>query len=203
MKKMHKNNRWSLGRAIGTLLCGLCLLCACGRKETYLHFVPTDIAGWDKTEKLDFRVDSLPESADYVPDLLVRKVVAGDYPYQSLTLEVRQRWVLPEVQQRRKPKSNKRTYLVPLPQERPRVQRSRRSRLLLERTDTVVCRFMTAGGDLMAGGVSLAQYTFTLPPLTLPRGAEGRIVVRHLMLKEVIPGISDVGVSLTPSWVRH
>lgn len=189
---------------MGVLVCAwLCGLTACVRDEAYLRFVPTDLAGWDKTESLDFRIDSLPESAHYAPQLLVRKAVAGNYPYQSLTLEVRQRWVLPEPPPPPPRKPSERTYLVSLPQQRPRVPRARTTRLLLERTDTVVCRFMTPAGDLMAGGVSLSQYAFPLPPLTLPRGAEGRVAVRHLMLKEVVPGISDIGISLSAASLSH
>ncbi len=195
-----RSRRILFGSVMGVLLCALT---ACVRDEAYLCFMPIDLSGWDKTESLDFRIDSLPESAHYVPQLLVRKAVAGNYPYQSLTLEVRQRWVLPEPPPPQQRNPSERTYLVSLPQQRSRVPRVRKNRLLLERTDTVVCRFMTPAGDLIVGGVSLSQYACPLPPLSLPRGAEGRIAVRHLMLKEVVPGISDVGISLSASSSQH
>ncbi len=79
------------------------------------------------------------------------------------------------------------------------------------RRDTVRCRLMDSVTHRMGKGVYMYQYEVPLPPMTLRCGQTGQVRVTHLMRREILPGIRDVGVlvsrqSLNPSWpdcVRH
>lgn len=65
-----------------------------------------------------------------------------------------------------------------------------------ERLDTVVCRFTNAAGDPVSRGLSLNQYEFTVDTVSLGPGSCGHVSVRHIMRREILPGVSDVGVIL-------
>lgn len=62
------------------------------------------------------------------------------------------------------------------------------------RLDTVVCRFTNAAGDPVNHGLSLNQYEFPFDTLYLERGTHGRISVRHIMRRDILQGVSDVGI---------
>lgn len=66
------------------------------------------------------------------------------------------------------------------------------------RQDTLVCPLANADGDLNGRGVSLFQYDFPLDTVTLAPGSSGQIVVRHIMRRDILLGISDIGVKVTP-----
>lgn len=65
-------------------------------------------------------------------------------------------------------------------------------------TDTLACNLVNAKGDPDGRGVSLLQYDFALDTLSLPAGTAGIITVRHIMSRDILQGISDVGLRLTP-----
>lgn len=65
-------------------------------------------------------------------------------------------------------------------------------------TDTLACNLVNAKGDPDGRGVSLLQYDFALDTLSLPAGTTGTISVRHIMSRDILQGISDVGIRLTP-----
>ena len=71
-----------------------------------------------------------------------------------------------------------------------------RDSLLMVRNDTLVADLSADDGELRAHGISLHPYTFPLATLRLPKGAKGRITVRHLMQREIITGIESVGLSI-------
>lgn len=64
-------------------------------------------------------------------------------------------------------------------------------------SDTVACRLVSTGGDVMGKGVSLYQYHFHVKELQLNPGDSLHVVVRHNMKRELLPGVSDVGIDLT------
>lgn len=64
--------------------------------------------------------------------------------------------------------------------------------------DTLACNLTNAKGDPDGRGVSLLQYDFALDTLSLPAGTAGTITVRHIMSRDILQGISDVGLRLTP-----
>lgn len=67
---------------------------------------------------------------------------------------------------------------------------------LVNRTDTLECAFGSPDVTLRAKGVSLYPYEFPLCVLPLPAHATGRIVIRHLMNQQVLPGFDAIGLRM-------
>ncbi len=63
--------------------------------------------------------------------------------------------------------------------------------------DTLSCRVYDDEGNIIGRGVSKYQYDIALPDITLSEGDSMHVSVRHLMRRETMPGISDVGFRLT------
>ena len=65
------------------------------------------------------------------------------------------------------------------------------------RRDTIRCQLVDDNGFFDGPGVDLHQSTFPLGYIDLKRGDSLCIKVRHVMKREMLPGISDVGITLT------
>lgn len=65
------------------------------------------------------------------------------------------------------------------------------------RRDTVECKLITKQGRVMGAGINQFQYTFPLATIELEEEEPLRIVVRHDMKRELLPGITDVGIRMT------
>lgn len=59
--------------------------------------------------------------------------------------------------------------------------------------DTLECRLYDADGNVLGRGVSIYQYGFTLPDVDLRKGDSLHVCVRHVMKREILPGIRDIG----------
>jgi len=64
-------------------------------------------------------------------------------------------------------------------------------------SDTISCRIADKNGNILGRGVSCYQYDFILNDTHLRRGDSLNIRVRHIMRREVVPGVTDVGVRIT------
>ena len=62
--------------------------------------------------------------------------------------------------------------------------------------DTVNCKLTARHGNASGTGVNFHQYRFPVTELQLQDGDSIHIRVRHDMKREILPGISDVGISL-------
>lgn len=62
--------------------------------------------------------------------------------------------------------------------------------------DTVKCQITDRHGNASGSGVNFNQYRFPVNSLQLQDGDSIHIRVRHDMKREILPGISDVGISL-------
>jgi len=65
------------------------------------------------------------------------------------------------------------------------------------RIDTIRYRLADKSGDFIAKGINYFQYESQGLPLDLKKGQSGEIRIRHLMHREVLPGIMDVGICVT------
>ena len=63
-------------------------------------------------------------------------------------------------------------------------------------TDTICCLLTDAQGNLLGDGISYRQYQFDISTEQLQKGDSLHIVVRHDMKREILPGVSDVGIKL-------
>lgn len=64
--------------------------------------------------------------------------------------------------------------------------------------DTVACELSDQRGDMEGDGTLYQQYEFPISHIALQSGQRGRIVVRHIMRREILSGISDIGFLLLP-----
>lgn len=64
-------------------------------------------------------------------------------------------------------------------------------------TDTLRCRLTDEKGNVLGRGVSCFQYNFILSDVDLAKGDSLHVRVRHIMKREILPGISDVGLKVT------
>lgn len=64
------------------------------------------------------------------------------------------------------------------------------------KSDTLSCRLIDETGNALGNGVSNYQYLIPLTSLTLKKGDRLRIAIRHDMKREILPGISDIGLRL-------
>jgi gliding motility-associated lipoprotein GldH len=62
------------------------------------------------------------------------------------------------------------------------------------RADTIKYMLTDESGDFTENGINYYQYESQSIPLDLKKGQTGEIRIRHLMHREVLPGIMDVGV---------
>lgn len=63
-------------------------------------------------------------------------------------------------------------------------------------SDTLYCRLFSDDGTVKGRGVSWYQYKFHLTDVRLTRGDSLHIRIRHNMRREILPGISDVGIRM-------
>lgn len=64
-------------------------------------------------------------------------------------------------------------------------------------TDTLNTNLINKNGSPLGRGLSYYQYIFHVRDIGLQRGDSLHITVRHDMKHEILPGISDVGISLS------
>lgn len=74
--------------------------------------------------------------------------------------------------------------------------------LLVERTiepghrvnvDTLNCRLYDNKGNALGDGVSFFQYDFILSDDELQKGDSLHVRIRHIMMREILPGVSGIG----------
>jgi gliding motility-associated lipoprotein GldH len=64
-------------------------------------------------------------------------------------------------------------------------------------TDTLDCHLYDDHGNVLGPGTGLHQFVFPLKPLSLHRGDSLHVTVHHDMKREILPGISSVGIKIS------
>ena len=62
--------------------------------------------------------------------------------------------------------------------------------------DTVRCQLTDRRGNAAGKGISYHQYQFPVTTLQLQHGDSIHVRIRHDMKREILPGVSDIGMSL-------
>ena len=65
------------------------------------------------------------------------------------------------------------------------------------RTDTMEYQFIDSLGDFCGRGINIYQYEKDIRRLTLRGGAQGRLRLYHIMERETVPDVTEVGVRVT------
>lgn len=68
---------------------------------------------------------------------------------------------------------------------------------MMRRCDTLECRLCDEEGFINGKGLKTHQYLFSLPSVTLTKGQFGTFRVCHIMRKETLQGVSDIGIELS------
>lgn len=63
-------------------------------------------------------------------------------------------------------------------------------------TDTLTCTLSDKHGKPLGQGVSSYQYTFKASDFRASAGDSLRFTIRHDMKREILPGVSDIGIML-------
>lgn len=64
-------------------------------------------------------------------------------------------------------------------------------------SDTLRCRLTDNRGNTLGQGVSYYQFDFPVSDLHLETGDSLHVCVRHIMKREILPGVADVGIRLS------
>ena len=68
---------------------------------------------------------------------------------------------------------------------------------MIHHVDTINCKLADRNGNFKGQGVSYYQYRYPISRMKLHQSDSLHITVRHNMRREILPGISDVGIALT------
>lgn len=63
--------------------------------------------------------------------------------------------------------------------------------------DTVNCQLIDQNGTSKGQGISYIQYNFPINAYSMHEGDSIHIAIRHDMKREILPGVSDIGVKIT------
>ena len=64
------------------------------------------------------------------------------------------------------------------------------------RSDTLSCNLIDEDGTILGEGISFYQYNFPMNNISLSKGDSLHVSIRHNMKREILPGISDIGLTL-------
>ncbi len=63
-------------------------------------------------------------------------------------------------------------------------------------TDTIKCPITDTRGNFLGSGINSYQYEFPLRNINLHKGDSIHISIRHNMKREILPGVSDIGLKI-------
>ncbi len=158
------------------------LLSSCTSKTQYYHYVHTPVTGWEKNDTISFDVPPLESTYDYGREINLR--VTGFYPFTRLTLIVETYCI---GQQQGKGKNNH------SPEAREGIGHGKKGDIS---RDTLRCTIISSTGRPTGYGVGNYQYAFSMPSRHYHAGDSLHVTVRHDMKREILPGISDVGLRI-------
>ena len=181
------------------LTAGVCAGCMDG--TVYHHYEPIPVAGWEKTDTIMFGVPPIDEDGLYNIRLGLR--TTGQYPFMSITLiaEMQTIAVADTMSQkpladslRIKPLANSQS-IKPLADSlniEPVASTLSRERPIIRYN--LPCRLMNKSGHTQGQGINYYQYEFIVADVPLNAGDSLRIGIRHDMKREILPGLSDLGI---------
>lgn len=143
------------------------ILSSCTGGLVFDQYEHTPVAGWEKNDALEFDISPLEKPGNYQKELGLR--VTGAYPFMKLTLIVEtKKWGKGD-------KPSEYTAVV----------------------DTVQCDLMDKNGVTKGQGISSFQYNMPFAINKYQEGDSLHVEIRHDMKREILPGISDVGLKMS------
>jgi gliding motility-associated lipoprotein GldH len=161
-----------LHRAAPAALVALLTLATACRHDTPLHaFRSLPEEGWGREDTLCFEVDTVPAAGRYAVTLCLRAATAPvAYPYTELLLAVMR--------------------------EEPRRADGDSTAASAVCCDTLRLSLTSERGDMEGNGTALSQLDIPLDTVTLPKGYTATYRLCHLMRRDPLPGLRDIGLRL-------
>ena len=172
------------------LTAGVCAGCMDG--TVYHHYEPIPVAGWEKTDTIMFGVPPIDEDGLYNIRLGLR--TTGQYPFMSITLIAEMQTIAVADTMRQKPVADSLSQ-KPLADSlniEPVASTLSRERPIIRYN--LPCRLMNKSGHTQGQGINYYQYEFIVADVPLNAGDSLRIGIRHDMKREILPGLSDLGI---------
>lgn len=144
-------------------------LTSCKDAVIYNQYSHIPIAGWEKNDTLSFEIPPLANGGYYQEQLGLR--ITGAYPFMGLTLIVEQTIYPTE--------SNKEEKTM--------------------KVDTIQCSLIDKNGVTKGQGISYYQYDVPINVYRMNANDSIHLCIRHDMKREILPGISDIGIKM----VKH
>lgn len=154
------------------ILAAVLLLSACDDKMVYSEYNHTPVGGWEKNEPVSYTIAPIKDDGVYNLSLNLR--LSGTYPFRNLHLMVRQTVY---------PKGYGTDSIPPLP--------------VRNITDMPTCMVTDDRGTMLGSGVTYYQYDIPLRKVNYHSGDSIVLTVSHTMKREILPGIADVGITLS------
>lgn len=139
---------------------------SCSDPRTYDHYESVSLRGWERSDTLAFDIPRQWEG-NYQIDLCIRAAQA--YPYRNISMIMERKVIC-----YRQRKKQEKTY-----------------------NDTINCEIINGKG--MLAGQDRINCTEIRQPVTsfhLNRNDSLHITIRHIMSREAVPGISDIGIKM-------
>ena len=172
------------------LTAGVCAGCMDG--TVYHHYEPIPVAGWEKTDTIMFGVPPIDEDGLYNIRLGLR--TTGQYPFMSITLIAEMQTIAVADTMSQKPVADSLSH-KPLADSlniEPVASTLSRERPIIRYN--LPCRLMNKSGHTQGQGINYYQYEFIVADIPLNAGDSLRIGIRHDMKREILPGLSDLGI---------
>ena len=172
------------------LTAGVCAGCMDG--TVYHHYEPIPVAGWEKTDTIMFGVPPIDEDGLYNIRLGLR--TTGQYPFMSITLIAEMQTIAVADTMNENPVADSLSQ-KPLADSlniEPVASTLSRERPIIRYN--LPCRLMNKSGHTQGQGINYYQYEFIVADVPLNAGDSLRIGIRHDMKREILPGLSDLGI---------
>lgn len=143
-------------------------LISCTESTAIKDYRDLPTEGWRAKDTLTFQVDTIRRAAPYEVILGIRTSSAHAYPFQKLTIVAEQQWT------------------------------AKNGTTMRCHKDTLEISITNEKGDAQGTGISNYEHIIPLNQLNLEPGNQGRIRIYHLMRRPTLPGITNVGLELSP-----
>ena len=170
MKLIGKKSMMNMRRLFYTLFIlgtTLSVLSSCKDSVVYDQYSHIPIAGWEKNDTLKFEIPPLENGGYYQEQLGLR--ITGAYPFMGLTLIV----------------------------EQTIFHEGKNLEEKTEKVDTIQCDLIDKNGVTKGQGISYYQYDVPINIYRMNANDSILLSVRHDMKREILPGISDIGIKMT------
>ena len=139
---------------------------SCSDPRTYDRYESVSLQGWSRKDTLTFDIPRQWEG-NYQLDLCLR--AAQTYPYRNISMIIERKVIY-----YRQRKKREKTY-----------------------NDTINCEIVNDKG-ILAGqkGITSTEIRQAITSFRLNRNDSMQVKIRHIMSRESLPGISDVGIRL-------